>query len=511
MSHHQRARKLFKQGQHQKSVDLFSLHIASNPHDAQAHLDMAAPLFALGDMERAEHAAKSATELNVSNPEAWSTLATIQAARGQIGTPLKSILQATRIEPQNIKYRLRLASLLLDQGHLEHAVKTYDIVLKQDHSNIEAIAGKASVLERQGKMQEAHDLMAPIISSAPPNPNLGATWGTVCRRLKQPDIAIDVLIRMLAEPMNDVATSMLLAELGALYDAVGQVDAAYAAYTEANKRRHGTFDPEGLEAYTDRLIATFSSHLFEQAPRAENESKLPILIVGMPRSGTSLAEQILSAHPEVFGAGELEDMRAASLLGEQLTTDRFPEWVSAAPVSTFNQLGNWYLDRRRNQSTQARWVTDKMPQNFQMLGLAALMIPGVKIVHCVRDPLDTALSCYFQGFKAALAWSNRLEWLGPYLVQYRRLMAHWSRVLPIPIYTLEYERLVSNPESEIRSLLDHCGIPFHENCLNHHTSGRMVATASYAQANKPIYGSSRGRARHYTKHLAPLVDVLESA
>ena len=311
--------------------------------------------------------------------------------------------------------------------------------------------------------------------------------------------------------MNDAATSMLLAELGALYDSIGQVDAAYAAYSEAHKRREGVFDPAELEAQVDRLIATFTPETFDHAARSNNTSNMPILIVGMPRSGTSLVEQILSAHPDVYGAGELEDLRASSLIGEQLSGIPFPEWIPKADTKVINAVGNWYLNKRLNQANGARWVTDKMPQNFQLLGLAALSMPGIRIVHCVRNPLDTALSCYFQGFKAALAWSNRLEWLGSYLVQYRRIMAHWEHVLPLPIHTVEYEKIVEDPESEIRALLDHCGIPFHEACLHHHQSGRQVATASYAQANKPIYTSSRGKSAKYRKHLEPLVTVLESA
>jgi len=511
MSHHQRARKLFQKGQHEKSVHHFMLHISSHPDDARAHLDLSAPLFALGDLERSEQAALKAVDLDQTNAEAWSTLATIQTARGQKGAPLRSILQATKLDPRNTDYRLRLGSILLDQGQFDHAVKNYNLILKEHPQHLEAVAGKAAVLERQGNIEAAYALMKPMIETAPPHPRLGATWGIICRRKQEADHGIQVLLRMLNKPMNDTATSMLLAELGALYDSVGQADAAYAAYTEANNRRTGHFDPAALEAYTDQLISTFSSDCFVKTPRARNSADMPILIVGMPRSGTSLVEQILSSHPDVFGAGELEDLRAASLIGEKLTGEPFPKWVSQSNEQTMSKLGEWYLNRRKNQAKGARWVTDKMPQNFQLLGLAALTLPGVRIVHCVRNPLDTALSCYFQGFKAALAWSNKLEWLGPYLVQYQRIMAHWERVLPIPIHTVRYEDLVSNPEPEIRALLAHCGIPFHSDCLQHHKSNRQVVTASYAQANKPIYKSSKGKSTHYQKHLAPIAAMLESA
>ena len=149
-----------------------------------------------------------------------------------------------------------------------------------------------------------------------------------------------------------------------------------------------------------------------------------------------------------------------------------------------------------------------MPQNFQYIGWATLIMPGARIIHCVRDPMDTMLSCYFQGFKSALAWSNRLEWLGHYYNQYQRLMRHWERVCPTQIHTVHYETLVSQPEPTIRRLLDHCGIPFDPAVLQHHTSTRTIATASYAQANQPIYTSSTGKARRYRTHLQPAQRIL---
>jgi tetratricopeptide (TPR) repeat protein len=502
---------LFKKGHHQRSIHHFQCHLSDHPDDPVGHLDMAAPLFAMGDLSGAEQAAAEATRLGPKNAEAWSTLATIQTARGQTGTPLRSILAATKLEPKNMSYRIRLGTILLDQGHLDHAVQNFDLILKVEPRNLDAIAGKAAVLERSGQHTAAMALLEPVIQCAPAHSRLGTTWGTVCRRLGHIDAGIDVLLRMLDTPMQAAATSMLLAELGALYDAQGQVDAAFAAYTEANQRRHGPWEPSRLEAHVDRLISTFSAEFFEGAPRGADTTGRPILIVGMPRSGTSLVEQILSAHPDVHGAGEIEDLRASSLIAEQLLDGPFPASLTRLDQNIVDQLGQWYLSRCHSRAPEARFVTDKMPQNFQMLGLAALTMPGVRVIHCVRDPLDTALSCYFQGFKAALAWSNRLEWLGPYLVQYRRLMTHWEQVLPIPIHTVQYEALVTHPESEIRGMLAHCGISFDAAVLSHHNSGRLVATASYAQANKPIYTSSAGKAKRYAHHLAPITVALESA
>jgi hypothetical protein len=202
-------------------------------------------------------------------------------------------------------------------------------------------------------------------------------------------------------------------------------------------------------------------------------------------------------------------MRATSLLLEGLLKETFPECMNNAKPSDIHQMGAWYTRRRKEQAPDALAVTDKLPQNFQYLGLAAMSLPNVRIIHCVRNPMDTALSCYFQGFRNPLCWSNRLEWLGPYIQQYQRLMNHWRAVLPIPIHEVRYEDLVANPETSIRNLVDFCGLEWDINALSHHESKRSIATASYAQANQPIYKSSVGKSERYTAHLKPLVPFLE--
>ncbi len=510
MDHNRRARLLYQKGQHRESADHFRAWLQSNPCDVHAQHDLSATLFAMGDLAAAEEEAQKAATLDPNYAKAWVTLAIIQAARGQTGTPLKSMLAATKLDPENLNYRVRLGTMLLDHHHLEHSIQVFESVLKTEPGHLDAIGGLATVLERQGKLDEAYELMSTHIDVTPVHARMGATWGTVCRRLGEYQRGVDVLIRMLSHKVTPIAQSMMLAELGALYDKMDQPDAAFAAYTEANLRRQGTWDPARLEKWVDRMISVFTPELFASAPRGEDNSERPILIVGMPRSGTSLVEQVLAAHPEVYGAGEQEDMRVTSLFAEHRCGKSFPECVPSMSEALTSQLGEWYLTRRRENAPTHRWVTDKMPQNFQFVGLATLLMPGVNIVHCVRDPMDTILSCYFQGFKAPLAWSNRLEWLGPYFVQYQRLMAHWESVLPKPIHQVHYEQLVADPEPNIRALLNHCGIAFDPAVLAHHNTDRRVVTASYAQANQPIYKTSAGKAARYAKHLEAVRDLLEN-
>ena len=477
--------------------------------DARAHLDLAAPLFALGHLSEAEDAARKAASLKEDFSQAWVSLATIQAARGQMGSPLRSILKATRIEPENIQYRIRLGEILLDQGHTDHSIKIFNLLLQDHPAHIDALGGLAHALERKGEITKAFETLSPHIETVKVHARMGTVWGIVCRRLGMHQRGIDVLTNMLKHPLGPTAKTMLLQELGALYDALCWNDKAFESYTLANSLRSGTWDTTNLERWVDRMIDTFTPELFTSKPAPTSSAITPILIVGMPRSGTSLVEQILSSHSKVFAAGEIEDMRASSLLLEGLAEESFPECMTNAPSSQIHKMGAWYAGRRLEQAPSALAVTDKMPQNFQYLGLAAMSLPNVRIIHCMRNPLDTALSCYFQGFRNPLCWSNRLEWLGPYIQQYQRLMNHWRAVLPISFHEVRYEDLVANPEPNIRKLIEYCGLEWDSNVLSHHESKRSIATASYAQANKPIYKSSVGKSERYATHLKPLVPFLE--
>ena len=508
MNQYQQGRQLYEKGEFIAAVQCFQSWVSAQPNDTAALHDLAAALYNTDDLAGAEETVRKALEINDQYAEAWSLLATVQAARGQVGSPLRSVLTATKIEPSNLKYRAQMGTMLLDQHEFDPAYRVFRSIQQVEHNNMAAIAGMATALERQGKLTDAMDCMEPHISTVKSHAGLAIAWGTVCRRLGQYERGVDVLVRMLEAKKAPRVQAMMLAELGALYDKMGQVDAAFTAYTEANRRRQGTWDPQAFEQWVDRTIQSFSTAALQTAKRGSNESDQPIFIVGMPRSGTSLVEQILSAHPNVYGAGELEDLRFTSLVAEARTNTRYPECVDGIDKELLSNLGSWYLSRREQQANGKRWVTDKMPQNFRYVGWASLIMPGARIIHCVRDPMDTMLSCYFQGFKAALAWSNRLDWLGHYYRQYQRLMRHWEQVCPTPIHRVHYETLVTQPEATIHQLLDHCGIPFDPAVLEHQNSTRTIATASYAQANQPIYTSSTGKAARYTTHLRPIQRIL---
>jgi hypothetical protein len=261
---------------------------------------------------------------------------------------------------------------------------------------------------------------------------------------------------------------------------------------------------------TEEIIEVFSSKKLPTAHQTSREFPAPIFIVGMPRSGTSLVEQILASHPDVAAAGELEVMddverRAASIIGGR---GGYPKCLRGATASEMTALADHYLGVIADIAKGARFVTDKLPINYERLGLIERLFPNARIVHTTRYALDTCLSCYFQNFGNTHTYSSNLRALGEVYRIYERLMAHWHATLSIRILDVSYEDLVSDPEQAVRTLLEFCDLPWDPRCLDFHKSTRYVNTASYDQVRQPIYQSSVGRWKHYESHLGELIDAL---
>jgi len=258
------------------------------------------------------------------------------------------------------------------------------------------------------------------------------------------------------------------------------------------------------------VIATFGAEFFARTDRAGSQSELPVFIVGMPRSGTTLVEQILASHPMVHGAGELDYMRRImQTLPERLGVQRpIPECAANIDTALAERIAEEHLQHLREHSASALRITDKTPSNFLRLGLIALLFPKARIIHCQRDPLDTCLSCYFLRFGQGQAFAYDLDDLGRYYRDCARLMEHWRRVLPSPLLEVPYEALVADQEGWSRRLIAFLGLDWDDRCLAFYRSERQVKTASVWQVRQPVYASSIGRWRRYAKHLGPLFAAL---
>ncbi len=279
----------------------------------------------------------------------------------------------------------------------------------------------------------------------------------------------------------------------------------------AVKRATISYDEQVDLAKFDRLETIFTRELIAAKSGGGDPSQRPIFILGMPRSGTTLVEQILASHPMVHGAGELETFKEVALAvpGPDGRTIPYPEFVPALDSSTLMNIGARYLATVNERVPKSERVTDKMPSNYYFVGLIPLALPNAKIIHTIRNPIDTCVSCFSKLFAGPLNYAYDLGELGRYYKRYERLMEHWRRVLPPDqILDVRYEDVVADLQTQARRILAYCELPWNDRCLSFHETDRPVRTASATQVRRPIYKSAVGRWHDYEELLAPLLTAL---
>jgi hypothetical protein len=301
--------------------------------------------------------------------------------------------------------------------------------------------------------------------------------------------------------------------LAKAYESLAQPETAFRHLLDANrlKRQQLVYDEAGTLGIMNRLRDLIDSDFIRTHEGGGDPSALPIFIVGMTRSGTTLIEQILASHPQVFGAGELQlfDQMAGAIRNLLPGVPAFPEMMQGMSAEHFRLLAALYLDGIGRHAPGALRITDKMTVNFLFVGLIHLVLPNATIIHAVRDPIDTCVSCFSVHFTKAHEHTYDLAELGRYHRHYQALMAHWHQVLPPGrIMDVRYEELVGDPEGVARRIVDHCGLAWDPRCLDFHRNGRPVRTASATQVRKPIYKDSVARWRKYEAFLGPLLAEL---
>jgi hypothetical protein len=287
---------------------------------------------------------------------------------------------------------------------------------------------------------------------------------------------------------------------------LGRDDASFEHFNQGNAAKRDAmallgrgYDKATEERVVGELIRGFSKAAFDRP--GGSDSQIPVFIVGMPRSGTSLVEQILASHPSVFGAGELSRVNRAAVRLRQETG--YP--LQPTPHTELKAISEAYLAYIMDLGGDAGRITDKMPTNFRNLGLIAQLFPNAQIIHMRRDPMDTCFSCHMQNFHGSgNAFIYSLDWLGHYYELYLKLMDHWRSVLPTPMLEVDYEALVANQEAESRKLVRFLGLEWDDACLDFHTAERAVVTASFTQVRQPIYRSSVGQWRRFEEQMKPL-------
>jgi len=321
-----------------------------------------------------------------------------------------------------------------------------------------------------------------------------------------PDIAV-MEAALVGEPTPPIHEQMMLHfSLGKAYLDISDSDRAFSHLNRGNalKRASFSYDAAQTSAWMQNIAAVFTPALIDRFKGAGVDSKRPIFIIGMPRSGTTLVEQILASHPDAYGAGELRALgQAVARAGS------FPNGLTHWSNRDLAQIAGDYLEQINRLAPDALRVIDKLPGNFLYSGLIPLLLPGARIIHCRRDPVDTCLSCYSKLFAGEQLFAYQLDELGRFYRDYQVLMVHLRQILPPDQFIeVDYEAVVDDLEGQARRLIDFIGLPWSDACLAFHETRRMIRTASVAQVRQPIYTSSKGRWHQHAAHLAPLLAEL---
>ena len=535
------------------AIDCYRRALASKPGFVDAHVNLGLLLNDAGDAQKAAEHLEAADRLRPNDPAILNNLGMVHKNVAPLDA-IRLFERALALAPRLTNAATNLAKLLCSLARHDEAIQVLENTLTvigddgdvhmllasicADFNQVEdaivhcekaaaaapdaahPLVALGNVHRRVGQFEKAYDYYRRAQSLEPEN--CGALVG-ILKHLKShvPEKEVALIANRACDPMVPVEQRRQLHfALSECREAAGHYDDAFYHMNEGNKLRRteleaksGPYNPEVEVAGVDNVIATFDAHYFRRVAGFGIASNLPVFIVGMPRSGTTLCEQILASHSQVFGADELPDIgRIAAALRSQFAKQTGhasnEAYATHLTADIVRSIAERHLGRLKALSAEAARIVDKMPMNYRRLGLIATLFPKARIIHCHRNPLDTGLSCFGRDLALMPIWASDLRAIGHVYRGYERLMAHWRRVLPIEILEFTYEDVVEDLEGSARRLIDYCGLAWEENCLEFHRTDRQVKTASIEQVRRPIYASSVGRWKRFEQHLAPLLEAL---
>ena len=417
-------------------------------------------------------------------------------------------------DPDNAQAHFLRGSTLAPAAFTHEAIDAYRRCLALRPQHVGALLGLGHVLKAVGHYEEAVAAYSACIRE---RPDQGETYWSLAnlKTYRFDDDAVAEMEQRLAggglSVQSEVNFQFALAKA---YEDRGDFERSWHHYRTGNERQRAesNYDPVQTEAMNDRLIEVFSQPFLAARAGAGHEDRSPIFILGLPRSGSTLLEQILASHSQVEGTSELPYLsRVANWLNRNRVDGiNYPEAVRELQPANLRSLGQDYLDYAgmHRRAGTPRFI-DKMPNNFPNVGFLSLILPHAKIIDARRHPLDACLSCYRQLFAKGQSFTYDLTEIGEYYLQYQRLLDHWHEVLPGRVLTVQYEEVVADLETQVRRILDYCELPWDSACLKFYESERAVRTPSSEQVRQPIYDRSIGHWRHFERHLGELIDVIE--
>ncbi|MDX2505595.1 MAG: sulfotransferase [Gammaproteobacteria bacterium] len=460
------------------AIDVFTKAVAIKSDHSSAHSGLCKALTKSGNIEAAIEAGEKAIMLAPASAIAHYNLANSYASKGDFDGSFKHLLKASLLSPKHPGIQFDLGNTYVSRGKIDVAKKCFKTVLKLLPNHLVAYGNLVRITKYNSTNHEDVSKLKSFIYQS---------------------------------GLSDEQRATALFSLGKIYQDCTLYDEAFTYFKHGNQildKKH-QFNPAQAMQAASLIKNHCTNDLFKQKGVFGNASKTPIFIVGTPRSGSTLTEQIISSHPDVFGAGELQwfPETVRSLAQNLKTTLPYPKCLSELTENDINKLASKYLEYTRTLANGEFKIIDKMPGNFLHLGLIHILFPNAKIIHCRREARDACISMYCNQFPLVVPYSYDLYKLGVFYNQYEHTMEHWHKVLPSSsIIDVKYENLVKDQEVESRRLIDFLELKWHDNCLSFYKHKRRVATASDIQITKPMYSSSIDRWKHYEKHLQPLED-----
>ena len=495
--------------------------LMQDPDDAAALAGIGAIAIAKQQYTDAEIFLQRAVDRAPDFGGAWADLVGVQMATEKFDQAATSAESVLRLDPHGPMPHLMLANAYAMSGQHEDAVAEYEIVIEKLPGHPSALSGIGHMLKTIGRQPESIAAYRECIRMNPQHTE--AWWGLANMKTHQfGEGEIQEMLSLLqdgvakAEPTSSRLTSTpevnLCNALGMAFEKTGDFDRAFEYFERGNevRRLEESYDPVHTEHLHDRIIDVFSHEFLDGKSAIGDSNAEAIFIVGLPRTGSTLIEQILASHSEVDGTHELPELGRLSQRIPVIYHDRshYPENVLDLEAGAIAAIGKEYIERTRKYRRGAAFFTDKNPNNYIHVGLLHLILPHARIIDARRHPLDTCLGCYKQLFAKGQSYSYDLEELGEYYLQYQRMMDHWDEVLPGKVLHVQYEDVVADLQSQVRRILEYCGLPWDDNCLRFFETKRDVRTASSEQVREPIYRSSVDLWRHYEPRLGELIDVL---
>lgn len=506
------ASALVEMGKPDEAITLYERLIEDHPGQARLHFNLGVALRkARRDLDAID-AYQQTLALEPGFADAHVNLSTVYASRGDADAALEHIQGAHAIRPDDIHIMANEARVLRDAGRGGEALAACERILTQAPGNGEALGLRMSVMQNDGRFSQARDAAEQALTDHP-----DAVPVLMALALDKNYVFTDAQIQCLENAAaNDAADATQATRacfaLGKIHHDRGDHGQAFDFYKRGNALRNGTYDwsKDDEQNLFATMTDTFTADFFGGASGLGNDSERPVFIVGMPRSGTTLVEQVIASHADAAGGGELPDIQVmADALARTLASAMpYPACVRNLDAAHAHTLATQYLERLTRVSDTTTRVTDKMPDNYQHLGLIALLFPKARIIHCRRDAMATCFSIYQQNFTGYHPYAYDLAKLGRRHRNCERLMAHWREVLPLPILEVAYEDMVADQENQSRRILEFCDLTWDENVLDFHKTERSVQTASLWQVRQPIYTNALKGWQAYEEYLGPLKDAL---